>query len=120
MWHIEPGGIGLLQRTRQPCRRAAAGTDMIRVPVPPRPSVIRAFALWVSLTALAGVAHAEEDPGSILLATTTSVRDSGLLDTLVPVFRERSGIHVRVVAVGTCLEYAGHGRQTRVCRVSRG
>jgi tungstate transport system substrate-binding protein len=45
--------------------------------------------------------HAEESPGSILLATTTSVRDSGLLDTLVPRFQARSGIHVRVVAVGT-------------------
>jgi tungstate transport system substrate-binding protein len=37
----------------------------------------------------------------ILLATTTSVRDSGLLDTLVPVFLERTGIRVRVVAVGS-------------------
>lgn len=39
--------------------------------------------------------------GDLLLATTTSVRDSGLLDTLVPVFEERTGIRVRVVAVGT-------------------
>jgi tungstate transport system substrate-binding protein len=38
---------------------------------------------------------------TILLATTTSVRDSGLLDTLLPVFEERTGIRVRVVAVGT-------------------
>lgn len=38
---------------------------------------------------------------SILLATTTSVRDSGLLDALLPAFRERTGIEVRVVAVGT-------------------
>ena len=38
---------------------------------------------------------------AILLATTTSVRDSGLLDTLLPVFQERTGIRVRVVAVGT-------------------
>ncbi len=37
----------------------------------------------------------------LLLATTTSVRDSGLMDTLLPVFEERTGIHVRVVAVGT-------------------
>lgn len=37
----------------------------------------------------------------LLLATTTSVRDSGLLDTLLPAFEERTGISVRVVAVGT-------------------
>ncbi len=37
----------------------------------------------------------------ILLATTTSVQDTGLLDTLLPVFLERTGIRVRVVAVGS-------------------
>lgn len=36
-----------------------------------------------------------------LLATTTSVRDSGLLDALLPAFEARSGLRVRVVAVGT-------------------
>jgi tungstate transport system substrate-binding protein len=38
---------------------------------------------------------------SMILATTTSVRDSGLLDALLPAFRETSGIRVRVIAVGT-------------------
>jgi tungstate transport system substrate-binding protein len=37
----------------------------------------------------------------LLLATTTSVQDSGLLDTLVPVFLERTGIRLQVVAVGS-------------------
>jgi tungstate transport system substrate-binding protein len=37
----------------------------------------------------------------VLLATTTSVRDSGLLDALLPVFTEESGIKVRTIAVGT-------------------
>jgi len=50
------------------------------------------------LCALAGCGSRGEQ---ILLATTTSVQDSGLLDTLVPVFRERTGIRVRVVAVGS-------------------
>jgi tungstate transport system substrate-binding protein len=44
---------------------------------------------------------AAEDTGKLLLATTTSVRDSGLLDALLPGFRERTGIAVQVVAVGT-------------------
>jgi tungstate transport system substrate-binding protein len=38
---------------------------------------------------------------SLLLATTTSVRDSGLLDALLPGFEAQTGIRVRVVAVGT-------------------
>jgi len=46
----------------------------------------------------AGPASAEE---SVLLATTTSVRDSGLLDTILPGFTESTGIEVRIVAVGT-------------------
>lgn len=40
-------------------------------------------------------------PRSVLLATTTSVRDSGLLDTLLPLFTEQTGIAVQAVAVGT-------------------
>jgi tungstate transport system substrate-binding protein len=39
--------------------------------------------------------------GSIILATTTSTQDSGLLDVLVPRFQKESGITVKVIAVGT-------------------
>jgi tungstate transport system substrate-binding protein len=38
---------------------------------------------------------------SLLLATTTSTQDSGLLDVLVPLFEEQTGYQVKVVAVGT-------------------
>jgi tungstate transport system substrate-binding protein len=38
---------------------------------------------------------------SIILATTTSTQDSGLLDALVPRFEKESGIEVKVIAVGT-------------------
>ncbi|MGG1661907.1 substrate-binding domain-containing protein [Brevibacillus sp. NRS-1366] len=37
----------------------------------------------------------------IVLATTTSTQDSGLLDSLLPVFEKETGIKVKVVAVGT-------------------
>ena len=37
----------------------------------------------------------------IRLATTTSTRDSGLLDAILPVFEKKSGAKVDVVAVGT-------------------
>ena len=37
----------------------------------------------------------------IILSTTTSTRDSGLLDTLLPAFEKESGYKVKVIAVGT-------------------
>src|SRR5512143_1156516 len=37
----------------------------------------------------------------ILLATTTSTRDAGLLDSLLPVFERETGYQVKVVAVGS-------------------
>ncbi|MGB3716748.1 MAG: substrate-binding domain-containing protein [Candidatus Promineifilaceae bacterium] len=37
----------------------------------------------------------------IILATTTSTQDSGLLDVLVPIFEDQSGYVVKVIAVGT-------------------
>src|SRR3989449_4090856 len=37
----------------------------------------------------------------LLLATTTSTRDAGLLDSLLPVFEQQSGYHVKVIAVGS-------------------
>jgi tungstate transport system substrate-binding protein len=43
----------------------------------------------------------ELQPRKLTLATTTSTRDSGLLDALLPVFREQTGIDVKVVAVGS-------------------
>jgi tungstate transport system substrate-binding protein len=43
----------------------------------------------------------EPDDRTLVLATTTSTYDSGLLDYLLPVFTERSGIVVNVISVGT-------------------
>src|SRR3989442_8655676 len=37
----------------------------------------------------------------VLLATTTSTRDAGLLDSILPVFERQSGYHVKVIAVGS-------------------
>ena len=53
------------------------------------------FSGWL-LTAAAS-AGAE----SIVLASTTSLQDSGLLDTILPAFTAATGIEVRVVAQGT-------------------
>jgi tungstate transport system substrate-binding protein len=38
---------------------------------------------------------------SILIASTTSTQDSGLFDYLLPIFKERTGITVKVIALGT-------------------
>jgi len=40
-------------------------------------------------------------PGKLILATTTSTADSGLLDAILPDFRQRFNAEVDVVAVGT-------------------
>jgi tungstate transport system substrate-binding protein len=58
--------------------------------------------LWLAVLALVVAplaARAAEE--SLLLATTTSVQDTGLLDALLPVFTRQTGIQVRVVAVGS-------------------
>ena len=36
-----------------------------------------------------------------MLATTTSTKDSGLLNQLLPIFEAEEGIKVKVIAVGT-------------------
>jgi tungstate transport system substrate-binding protein len=38
---------------------------------------------------------------NVILATTTSTQDSGLLDVLIPLFEEKTGYNVQTIAVGT-------------------
>jgi tungstate transport system substrate-binding protein len=49
--------------------------------------------------------------GSMILATTTSTQDSGLLDVLIPMFKDQTGIDTKVIAVGTgaALQMAAKG-----------
>ncbi|QVY61026.1 substrate-binding domain-containing protein [Cytobacillus gottheilii] len=42
-----------------------------------------------------------EEPKDLILATTTSTQDSGLLDELIPIFEEEENINVKTIAVGT-------------------
>jgi len=42
-----------------------------------------------------------EEKKELTLATTTSTQDSGLLDSLLPAFEAKTGVKVKVVAVGT-------------------
>ncbi len=58
--------------------------------------------LVASLMALAGCGEKEEgSKKSLILATTTSTQDSGLLDLLVLDFEEKYGVTVKTIAVGT-------------------
>lgn len=67
-------------------------------------------ALLALTAALAGAAcggddskdpGAAPDNGTMILATTTSTQDSGLLDELLPPFEQESGCSVKTVAVGS-------------------
>ena len=64
---------------------------------------MRAAPVGLLLLALlaAGCTGSSPTHGTLTLATTTSTQDSGLLDVLVPLFREKTGIEVKVVAVGS-------------------
>jgi tungstate transport system substrate-binding protein len=51
--------------------------------------------------ATAAATQVERGPKDIILATTTSTQDTGLLDTLVPIFEDESDYNVKVIAVGS-------------------
>jgi len=57
-------------------------------------------ALLLALVAFA-VPQAMADTKTIILATTTSTQDSGLLDELLPVFEKDTGYFVKTISVGS-------------------
>jgi tungstate transport system substrate-binding protein len=60
------------------------------------------MAILVGLAGLLAMAAAACGGGKeIILATTTSTQDSGLLDDLLPAFKDASGYKVKVIAVGS-------------------
>ncbi len=56
--------------------------------------------LTLGLFALTGT-YADDDKGVVLLATTTSTENSGLLDYLVPEWEKDTGYVLKTIAVGT-------------------
>jgi tungstate transport system substrate-binding protein len=48
-----------------------------------------------------GKATAAESSKNLILSTTTSTQDSGLLDVLIPMFEKQTGYSVKTVSVGT-------------------
>lgn len=71
----------------------------------------------IAIIAIAGISIAfiffdiKRSENRLLLATTTSTNDSGLLDYLIPEFEEESGVEVDVLSVGTgqALEIGSRG-----------
>jgi tungstate transport system substrate-binding protein len=59
--------------------------------------------LWtiVSLFILIGSSTALAQTKTIILSTTTSTQDSGLLDVLIPIFEKNTGYFVKTIAVGS-------------------
>jgi len=53
------------------------------------------------LTLILGGMPAQAQDKTIILATTTSTQDSGLLDVLLPVFEKKTGYFVKTIAVGS-------------------
>jgi tungstate transport system substrate-binding protein len=65
----------------------------------------------IAMLVLPRPAAAQRGGGEIILATTTSTQDTGLLDSLLPMFTRQTGIEVKAIAVGTgaALEIARRG-----------
>jgi tungstate transport system substrate-binding protein len=57
------------------------------------------IALFCALMALPSSAAAPQK--TVILATTTSTQDSGLLDVLIPIFEKKTGYFVKTIAVGS-------------------
>ena len=61
--------------------------------------------LWILVTlvfiSISGIDWSHGQNKTIILATTTSTQDSGLLDVLIPVFEKKTGYFVKTIAVGS-------------------
>jgi len=63
----------------------------------------RLLSFVVALILSVAVTASAQAPGSktVILSTTTSTQDSGLLDVLLPLFEKQSGYTVKAISVGT-------------------
>ena len=65
-----------------------------------RRSILILLALALTLAPAAALAQAPASR-TVILSTTTSTQDSGLLDVLVPLFEKSTGYSVKTISVGT-------------------
>jgi tungstate transport system substrate-binding protein len=62
-------------------------------------ALLATLSLWSAAATTASAAQAWEK--NIILATTTSTQDTGLLDVLLPIFEKKTGYFVKTIAVGS-------------------
>ena len=65
------------------------------------PNRFLSFAVALCVGAVAAYAPAIAEDRSIVVASTTSTQDSGLFGHLLPIFKAKTGIEVKVIAQGT-------------------
>ena len=65
------------------------------------PNRLLSVVMALFLGAIAGCAPAMAQDRSIVVASTTSTQDSGLFGYLLPIFKAKTGIEVKVIAQGT-------------------
>lgn len=77
----------------------------------PARALLRSIVSTAATAALFSPAAWAQRRADITLATTTSTQDTGLLDSLLPMFKRETGIDVKPIAVGTgaALEMARRG-----------
>jgi len=63
--------------------------------------MMRKILLFISLALMLSACASKPAQAELLLVSTTSTQDSGLLDILLPAFEKQSGYHVKLVAVGS-------------------
>ena len=79
------------------CRRHVTSTCSFSAVGVPRPVLLALVAVLIA----APPTTAQAPTKTVILSTTTSTQDSGLLDVLVPMFEARSGYTVKTISVGT-------------------
>jgi len=89
------GGDNESKETATPKAEATA------TPQPATTGTPKAATTGTPQAAATGTPVVRSGPKEIILATTTSTQDSGLLDVLVPEFEKDSGYNVKVIAVGS-------------------
>jgi len=61
----------------------------------------RLFSCWAALALLFAAATCRAQPPALVLATTTSVANSGLLDKLLPAYEQARGLRIQTLPVGS-------------------
>jgi tungstate transport system substrate-binding protein len=77
----------------------------------PARTLLRSMVSAAVVAAAASPVAWAQQRAELTLATTTSTQDTGLLDSLIPMFKQETGIDVKPIAVGTgaALEMARRG-----------